>query len=167
MKAMHVIHVIAIVFVTSWYIVIANEGFDKSQSIWDNKIPTKCPIWDTNDTVHLAHETDCTKFYKCSWGRKYLFDCRWINNEGKEIILHFNKWTQNCDWPWEAGCAECPGNEKDGYPSIKISYEINNTCSEYYQCVNGEKQLHYCSSGLCFSATCQNCVRNRTGGNCV
>ncbi|XP_070162383.1 uncharacterized protein [Polyergus mexicanus] len=168
---MKAIHVIAIVFVASWIVVIADRdlGQDKSQSIREkalDEFPTECPLRDTNDTVHLAHETDCTKFYKCSWGKRYLFDCRWKNDEGKEIILHFNKWTQNCDWPWEAGCIDCPGNEKDGYPSVKISHEINNTCTQYYQCINGEKQLRYCSSGLCFSATCQDCVLNRTGGNC-
>lgn len=164
---MKVICVIAIVFVAAWT-VIANRDFDrdKSESIWKKylvDIPTRCPDRDANDTVvHLAHETDCTKFYKCASGIRYLFECPVINNETKEK-LHFNKWKQYCDWPEQAGCNNCPGKE-EGYPSVKITHETLG-CTQYYECSNGQKLLRYCSIG-CFSATCQACVRNRTNGNC-
>ncbi|GAB1865819.1 Chitin-binding type-2 domain-containing protein [Camponotus japonicus] len=162
------IYTIAIFFLASWN-VIANEDFvqDKSESIREKdlrQIFTRCPLYDENETVILAHETDCTKAYKCSWGKRYPLDCPWIDDRKTEK-LHFNLLKQYCDWPWDAGCIDCPGNANDGYPSIKISHDINN-CNLYYQCVNGVKQLRSCSSGLCFSATCQDCVRNRTGGNC-
>ncbi|XP_072747776.1 uncharacterized protein [Anoplolepis gracilipes] len=169
MQTMKGIYVIAIIFVASWSIVIASGYFDqdKSESIWEqdvDKIPTKCPLIDVNGTVvHLAHETDCTKAYKCSWGKRYLFDCPWID-ERKTQRLHFNIYKQYCDWPEQAGCIECPRNN-GGYLPAKLSYD-NNSCSQYYNCVNGLKQLNFCSSGFCFSATCQTCIRNRTGGNC-
>ncbi|CAL1689843.1 unnamed protein product [Lasius platythorax] len=163
------IYIIAIVFVASWTVIIANEDFnrDKSKFIREedlDKIPTRCPLQDTNDTVHLAHEIDCTKFYKCAWGKRLPFDCPWID-EAKTQRLHFNKWKQFCDWPEQAGCSNCPGNEEDGYPPVKLTYTIS-SCNQYYECSRGEKLLRFCPSGVCFSATCQDCVRNRTSGNC-
>lgn len=150
---------------TSWN-VIANEDFAQDKSTREKdlrQILTKCPLYDVNETVILAHETDCTKAYKCSWGKRYLLECPWIDDKKTEK-LHFNVLKQYCDWPWNAGCIDCPGKEEDGYPSIRISYDTN-SCSLYYQCVNGQKQLRGCING-CFSATCQDCVQNRTGGNC-
>lgn len=56
-----------------------------------------CPWPDPlNYTVHLPHETDCDKFYKCDNGVKKLFNC----SEG----THFNPKLEVCDWPEDAGC---------------------------------------------------------------
>ncbi|XP_043480595.1 uncharacterized protein LOC122510193 [Leptopilina heterotoma] len=65
-------------------------------------IPKKCPKDNSGDAVHIAHEYDCTKFYKCDWGRKVLQYCPYMN-ENKDR-LHFNRVLQVCDWPWDAGC---------------------------------------------------------------
>lgn len=67
-------------------------------------IPTKCPKDNSGDAVHIAHEYDCTKFYKCDWGHKVLFDCPYMNEQKDR--LHFNKVLQVCDWPWNAGCED-------------------------------------------------------------
>lgn len=66
-------------------------------------VPTACPATDSPEyTVHLAHEWDCTKFYKCFQGEKYLFLCPKIL--GTDARLHFNRVEQVCGWPWTAGC---------------------------------------------------------------
>ncbi|RZC36625.1 CBM 14 domain containing protein [Asbolus verrucosus] len=54
-----------------------------------------CPPVDGADPVYIPHE-DCTKFYECSNGIPYLFDC--------PDELHFNPSKNVCDWPWRAGC---------------------------------------------------------------
>nr|XP_022904659.1 chondroitin proteoglycan-2-like [Onthophagus taurus] len=46
--------------------------------------------------VHLPHESDCTKFYICDWGKPILQQC--------PGGLHFNPSLQVCDWPANAGC---------------------------------------------------------------
>lgn len=37
-------------------------------------LPNGCPS-DFSINWHLPHETDCTKFYHCEFGRKTLKDC--------------------------------------------------------------------------------------------
>lgn len=66
-------------------------------------VPTKCPPTNhPNYTVHIAHETDCTKFYTCNWGNKIEMNCPLMNKKGDR--LHFNPKLQVCDWPKSAGC---------------------------------------------------------------
>jgi len=55
-----------------------------------------CPAEDEGETVHFAHEYDCARFYKCSYGRAHEHVC-----PGE---LHFNAREQVCDYPSEAGC---------------------------------------------------------------
>ncbi|XP_014484637.1 PREDICTED: uncharacterized protein LOC106749556 [Dinoponera quadriceps] len=95
MKGIYLI-AIATVFLASWSAIAAEvEEF--------GKIPTKCPAKDPkNTTIHLAHETDCTKFYTCQAGKKILQKCPKMNKEGDR--LHFNPRLQVCDWPQKAGC---------------------------------------------------------------
>ncbi|XP_025154073.1 mucin-2-like isoform X2 [Harpegnathos saltator] len=68
------------------------------------EIPTKCPKVDSvRTTVHLAHESDCTKFYMCQMGRKIgPMNCPYMDKDGSR--LHFNPRLQVCDWPYRAGC---------------------------------------------------------------
>ncbi|CAH1370514.1 hypothetical protein MTP99_012090 [Tenebrio molitor] len=55
----------------------------------------RCPPRDGAYPVYIPHR-DCTKFYECSNGTPYLFDC--------PAGLHFNPRKNVCDWPWRAGC---------------------------------------------------------------
>ncbi|OXU25803.1 hypothetical protein TSAR_007966 [Trichomalopsis sarcophagae] len=60
-------------------------------------VPTECPAeQDPKVTVHIAHETDCNKFYTCSFGKPYLKEC--------PFGLHFNPRKQICDNPASARC---------------------------------------------------------------
>lgn len=61
-----------------------------------NDLDPRCPVNNPEYVLHLPHEYDCTKFYKCDWGRAILFDC--------PAGLHFNRVLQVCDWPADAGC---------------------------------------------------------------
>lgn len=66
-------------------------------------IPPECSKHEsTNHPVHLAHESDCTKFYKCDRGKKSVIDFPVYNDEGAK--LHFNATLQYCDWPENTDC---------------------------------------------------------------
>ncbi|CAK1580894.1 unnamed protein product [Parnassius mnemosyne] len=56
-----------------------------------------CPV---NPQIHwlLPHEDDCNLFYYCVFGEKEQRNC--------PSSLHFNKQSQVCDWPDEAGCSK-------------------------------------------------------------
>ncbi|KAJ3659894.1 hypothetical protein Zmor_011556 [Zophobas morio] len=54
-----------------------------------------CPARDGAQPTYIPHD-DCTKFYECSNGEPYLFDC--------PAGLHFNPDKNVCDWPQDAGC---------------------------------------------------------------
>ncbi|XP_071553765.1 probable chitinase 10 [Temnothorax nylanderi] len=163
------IYVIAIAFLASWTEVTAKE-YQPEESIQKEgvyqDIPIKCPFPETNITTNLPHETDCTKFYKCFLGKGVLQDCPLMTAGDPNKRLHYNRREQVCDWPWQAGCAQCPGKDKNGnWPRSKIPHETDN-CRMFYVCENGEKRLEYCPADKCFSRTCQDCVGNRAGGNC-
>ncbi|XP_015125196.1 mucin-2-like [Diachasma alloeum] len=69
----------------------------------EDKIPAKCPKVDSvGKSVFLAHESDCTKFYACSNGRKILMQCALMDSN--ENRLYFNVKLQVCDWPRSSGC---------------------------------------------------------------
>lgn len=161
------IYVIAIAFLAFSIEITAKKYQPVQKEGFNQNIPITCPPPISNDTVHLAHETDCTKFYKCFVGKKHLLICP-LMREGDPITrLHFNRREMVCDWPWRAGCQYCPLEDKNGNwpPASRIPYEPGG-CNKYYLCKNGEKQLHYCPSNMCFSRTCQSCVVNREGGKC-
>merc|ERR1711973_511933 len=62
-----------------------------------------CPE-DVHDFI-LPHETDCSKFYKCSWGEPHLYQCP----EG----LWFDPTKDVCNWPDEVDCANGGDNGGD------------------------------------------------------
>ncbi|EZA47063.1 hypothetical protein DMN91_001450 [Ooceraea biroi] len=169
------IYVIAIAFLACWSVITANENSDQDKSersVFEGKqpsdeIPTRCLFHgkpSINSTIHLAHENDCTKYYKCFMSKRVEIECP-IFGKREKRKLHFNTKEQVCDWPWHAGCTNCPGNPENGYPQTKISHETDD-CNLYYECIDGEKHIRRCLNGLCFSRTCQACVQNRAGGNC-
>lgn len=127
------------------------------------EIPTECPIPERENATHLAHESDCTKFYKCNWGKPVLQDCPLMDEYRR---LHYNIHLQVCDWPWQAGCEDCPKPDRNGnYPSpSRISNKDN--CNSYWECINGDKIPRKCERGLCFSRRCQKCVKNPSSDKC-
>ncbi|EZA50478.1 hypothetical protein DMN91_010113 [Ooceraea biroi] len=169
-------YVLAVAFLASWTVAIASEEElvqpDKPgkelTKVW-GRVLTICPFperFPENTTTNLAHENDCTKFYKCFLGRGVPQLCPYME-KGSTRRLHYNIFEQVCDWPWRAGCTSCPKKDEDGdyLPSSMIPHESGD-CSLYYQCDNGVKSLRRCGPNTCFSRTCQRCVQNPRGGVC-
>ncbi|KYN08757.1 hypothetical protein ALC62_00213, partial [Cyphomyrmex costatus] len=145
--------------------VIAKEVQLWKEEFYEDGIPTQCPFLEKGNATNIPHEFDCTKFYKCHFGRRVLIECPLI--EGSDNVrLHYDRHKQVCDWPWLADCINCPSRDKNGnWPQSKLPRESQN-CSTYNVCVNGEKHLYICRPPTCFSRTCQRCVVDRLGGNC-
>ncbi|XP_012220171.1 peritrophin-1 [Linepithema humile] len=156
MKGINRIYGITIAFLALWIVINADA-------------PTKCPYpseeFPENTTTNIAHEIDCTKFYKCHVGKGVEQKCPLMNKDDDVSRLHFNREKQVCDWPWEAGCDACPPKINNEWPDAKLPAE-NGDCRKYYVCVRGNPEERLCAAGTCFSRTCQDCVKNREGGNC-
>lgn len=144
----------------------------------------RCPVINPEYVLHLPHEYDCTKFYKCDWGRAILFDC--------PAGLHFNRELQVCDWPYSAGCDESAttngvaqtttpnegtagtqGSTTSGddrttnngldprCPVINPEYVLHlpheYDCTKFYKCDWGRAVLFSCPPGLHFNSDLQVC----------
>lgn len=85
------------------------ENVQCDSLIVDPKPPaTTCPpTEDPQHPTHIAHPTDCTKFYKCLGGFPYVQDC--------PIGLQWNAAMMYCDYPENAQCV--PGSNQPGLPA--------------------------------------------------
>ncbi|KZC07073.1 putative chitinase 3, partial [Dufourea novaeangliae] len=114
-------------------------------SIISAETATKCPTIDpANKIVRVAHESDCTKFYKCSMGQKYIQDCQ-SDEQGRK--LHFDPVTEVCVTPRQSQCAmnlEC-STFTDGH---RWPHPIH--CQNYHTCENGRKLTQQCDDGMLF-----------------
>ncbi|KAI4501455.1 hypothetical protein M0802_003332 [Mischocyttarus mexicanus] len=138
-------------------------------------IPTVCPSEDSPDfTVHLRHENDCTKFYKCLAGEKILNDCPYMN-KAKTRRLHFNPLLQVCDFPSKAGCSgtvvptetteTTKPSQPTNPPSVKTcenspegtQVQHESRCHLYYKCTLNGKQLLECPEGSNFNPVTEAC----------
>lgn len=169
MKGMYVI---AIAFLATWAVSAANSDQDQAvskENYYPGPTPTKCPYpepWE-NITTNLPHEDQCTKFYKCHVGQGVAQDCPLMIKGDPVTRLHYNRELQVCDWPWQAGCSECPLKNSDGSYPPPTKINVPGSCNQYYECINGQKYLRYCQpSHWCFSRTCQACVEDKRSGNC-
>ncbi|XP_054003273.1 uncharacterized protein LOC128889575 [Hylaeus anthracinus] len=111
------------------------------------EILKECPPYNSVDTtVYIAHEFDCTKFYKCFMGEKYEMDCDSDNHGNK---LYFNPDLQMCDWRWNVTCKNEPDRE---CAMVNNGFVWPNPfdCSSYYMCGEGKKWVRYCDEGMLF-----------------
>ncbi|GAB1868785.1 Chitin-binding type-2 domain-containing protein [Camponotus japonicus] len=165
------IYVIAVAFLASWSVCTANQPSVEKTNPQD-EIFRKCPYPDINPkntTTNIAHENDCTKFYKCLLGRGTVQQCPLMWKDDPEKRLHYNRALQVCDWPWEAGCELCPPPDDDGNypPESLIADPDSSNCRGYITCTEDGRQVRgTCPSGRCFSRTCQGCVTDRENGKC-
>jgi len=72
-----------------------------SSAISNRKNPSNdlvdCSIYDENDgNMHLAHPTDCNKFFKCQKGKAIEFSCK--------ADLYFDASINSCNWPSQVNC---------------------------------------------------------------
>ncbi|XP_029160478.1 uncharacterized protein LOC114932445 [Nylanderia fulva] len=160
------LYVFAIALSACWTVISAEE--------WKLGCPVTVCKYPEKYATNLPHETDCTKFYKCSWGRPVLMQCPYsgvpfLTMGGSKNRLHYNRRLQVCDWPWDAGCESCPKNYKKDKcipPNPKISNPDDSNNKSYYECVNGKPKPKKCAKNKRFSRTCQECVKNPKGGIC-
>ncbi|XP_011870340.1 PREDICTED: uncharacterized protein LOC105563386 [Vollenhovia emeryi] len=122
-----------------------------SHNILIGDYDTKC----SPDGRRFQHESSCTEYYLCSKGKKILKSC----SEG----LHFNVTIQMCDYP-EKKCDRVtprPTISLDVCPpagsteKVWLSHECE--CTQYYECVDGERVLRDCSDGLHYDHIRQIC----------
>ncbi|XP_012140461.1 uncharacterized protein LOC105662470 [Megachile rotundata] len=73
-------------------------------------------------TFNVAHETDCTKFYKCLGRYGFEMDCPTL----KGIKLFFNEELQVCDWE---GGSNCQGPTEPSENST-TTWDYDTTTSE-------------------------------------
>ncbi|XP_043285620.1 uncharacterized protein [Venturia canescens] len=157
----------------------------------NNKRAPKCPKQDPSDrTIHLPHESDCTKFYKCFHGTPILFQCPLMDLHGHR--LHFNPELEVCDWPEHAGCMNGsqpttvqsvttqstpiqtekmsavtsseakPPTTTTALPWTNIPHE--NNCSLYYEVAKGQRRVKECPQGQHFSPTWLTCMGAEEAG---
>ncbi|KAL2719605.1 chitin-binding domain protein cbd-1-like isoform X1 [Vespula squamosa] len=148
-------------------------------------VPTVCPSEDSlEETVLLAHESDCSKFYVCFLGEKILKECPYRNSRGDR--LHFNPLLQVCDYPLEAGCKlqstatkqltsvavpltkqapsqlttprNIPSSISSTNSSNQIKYKQHQcSCNLYYENINATHVLRQCPNNLCWNQDLQTC----------
>ncbi|KAI4483567.1 hypothetical protein M0804_007827 [Polistes exclamans] len=69
---------------------------DISKDLVIEPVQRECPLDSFGEIVHLAHEFNCSLFYKCVNGKKVRFQC--------PLGLHYNPVLQVCDYPEYVNC---------------------------------------------------------------
>lgn len=115
------------------------------------QVSNECPrVWN-GTVINIIHETDCTKYYSCINGRKYLHQCK---SYAPGQYLHYDPRTNRCEWPWYAQCgSKVPTCAQYGYREI---YPYN--CTQYYECRNGQRVKLSCSNGEVFDSDSKMCL---------
>ncbi|XP_025994688.1 peritrophin-1-like [Solenopsis invicta] len=127
------------------------------------KIPRKTPVKEecpSSGTVRLPYRTDCTLYYECQDGKNVTKAC--------PHGLHFNRLTQQCDWP-PAGCDLIPNTQPldtsgcigtcpisdPAYGTIQLPF--SGDCTKFCKCSNGTPFLQNCPIGLHYDETASVC----------
>ncbi|XP_018373002.1 PREDICTED: uncharacterized protein LOC108767562 isoform X2 [Trachymyrmex cornetzi] len=130
-----------------------------------------CPPSDSVQEVFLPHECECTQYYECINGKKFL---RFCPNR-----LHFDPVWQICNDPIEAKCVAdtisttstsifttlstteaideprttCP--PKGSTEKLRLPHPC--ICNQYYECVEGDKVLRTCPIDMYFDDATEVC----------
>uniref|UniRef100_A0A182M4E7 Chitin-binding type-2 domain-containing protein n=1 Tax=Anopheles culicifacies TaxID=139723 RepID=A0A182M4E7_9DIPT len=125
--------------------------------------------------VFLPHPSNCSQFYKCSWGNACLKECP----DG----LHWSTAKMRCEWPFLAGCdPNIPPNDPNcptcpcipcrsqrnachpsqrcppaGMQSVSISFSHELYCNRFYECLSGQACILECPYGLEYSGGVGRC----------
>ncbi|XP_022816847.1 probable chitinase 10 [Spodoptera litura] len=126
-------------------------------------LPNGCPS-DFKVHILLPHESDCSKYYICSNGKKIEMSC--------EPGTLFDINMQLCNWADEIDCPHPPSSSSSTTPQ-KLKHVLPNgcpsdftihyllphetDCDKFYSCSRGRKILMPCTSGMCFDYTIQRC----------
>ncbi|CAO1433157.1 unnamed protein product [Diamesa serratosioi] len=134
---------------------------------------SRCPSNENpQNPTHLAHASDCTKFYKCSQGLAYELSC--------PTGQHWNRGYSYCDSIERAHCTSngppqwnqspinhptylnCPQFDNSG-PTVYFPHHLS--CSNFYQCNNGRAIYLTCPAGHHWNAARSYCD-TPTNANC-
>ena len=108
----------------------------------------------------LAHPTDCSAFYYCSWGRPYKYDCPadLVWSEGEKTCVYRGSEFDDCTGP-DAPTTTPAGSDDPCSTDSSLTYYRHDTdCSKFYQCSNGHSHEIDCLPGLVFSVANNVCV---------
>uniref|UniRef100_A0A182R1Y5 Chitin-binding type-2 domain-containing protein n=1 Tax=Anopheles funestus TaxID=62324 RepID=A0A182R1Y5_ANOFN len=134
----------------------------------------QCPPGSGIETF-LPHPSNCSQFYKCSWGNACLKECP----DG----LHWSMAKMRCEWPFIAGCdpnippndpncptcpcLPCRSNRNACHPSQRcppagmqntsISFSHELYCNRFYECLSGQACILECPYGLEYSGGVGRC----------
>ncbi|XP_077287518.1 uncharacterized protein LOC143912161 [Arctopsyche grandis] len=127
--------------------------------------PPLCPAVDGVNATLLPHESDCSKFYYCEFGKPVEFNC--------PAGLHFNPILSVCDWPLSAGCKTVGTTTTTPIPTSTTTESVDDVCSncdlntrywgdskncsKYWFCVSGKRQSAICPPGLLFDRQISMC----------
>lgn len=116
----------------------------------------RCPVNESPlSPTHLAHPSDCTKFYKCSQGNAFELSCP--NGQ------HWNRGYSYCDSIERAHCTANNQQQPQWPPSTvlhpsylscpqydaaqPIFFPHHLSCESFYQCRNGRAVYLTCPEG--------------------
>lgn len=106
--------------------------------------------------VYIPDPTSCNRFYQCSNGTPYLFDC--------PSGLVFNPNMNVCDYPTSYNCDD-PANppEKDPYscPKPDGAFPDPENCHSYYECADDVPSLEQCPGDMQFDAKVDICMPSK------
>jgi len=131
-----------------------------------------CPIHDTNDTVFLPDNKNCSVYYVCSNGRPIALAC--------PENMEFSPSQHVCVFAIDSDCV--PQEEMSGYqgpsprkpvgqcpehdPANPVFLPDDSNCQFYYECSNGVPVENTCAAGLVWSVAVNTCVEPNTCNNC-
>jgi hypothetical protein len=160
---------------------------DMLEKMYGIEIPICAQYAEVTYPLQVSHLTDCGKFYKCSNGRGYLFDCP----KGQDWSVKFDR----CDYPEIAGCTidgthqfklqkqikpkKASGNDEEDEeddenddefgefeidprcegsdPFTPYHYNHPDDCSKYYKCYLGKAYVIKCPKGQNWSQRLNRC----------
>lgn len=152
------------------------------EEICDTELPTESPttspekpnnqVCPATGNAFLPHLKDCNKYYQCVNGIKFEFSCA--------PDLHFSATGLTCVWPELAGCNLVKGGEfgvvtkgiesqtmeewnspimddPDCLKEEALFIQNRKDCSQYFQCVDGNKYEFTCPPNLHFNPAIDAC----------
>lgn len=120
----------------------------------------RCPAIDEpTRPIHLEHNTDCDKFYKCYMQRAYLMDCPaglwWKQEKGycdnKEGVCQKSPAVLDRNPRFKIDCPETD----DPWKPVHIAHPFE--CDKFFKCARGVGVLMDCPANLHWSTEFDRC----------
>ncbi|KAG8229164.1 hypothetical protein J437_LFUL009234 [Ladona fulva] len=123
--------------------------------------PPKCPTINMGYGLRLPHQ-NCDSFYQCMHGVPVMMRC--------PPGLHFNSFSQECDFPGRLECNRCPSIDGVGeaeneeqlilcpkHYGFQGNIRHPKHCDRFYSCSSGYPVQRKCPLGLLFNPVMQKC----------